>query len=72
VRIEPFDTRGSRAGGVCKVEGRYLILLDAAAPVLDQALALAGALSEFDHESVYVAPEARRYIDAEKARRMNR
>ena len=73
VRIEPFDAASPNAGGVCKLEGRHLVLIDARAGTMDQALALARALSGFDHESVYLAPEARRYIHAEsKVRRMNR
>lgn len=72
VRVEPFDTGGTSAGGICRVHGRRLILLDAAASVPDRAAALAAVLSGLDHERIYLAPEARDYIYAEQARRMNR
>jgi hypothetical protein len=72
VRVEPFETGGTSAGGICKLRGRRLILLDAAARVPERSAALARVLSDMDHERVYVAPRARDYICAEQARRMNR
>ena len=72
VRVEPFETGGTSAGGICKLRGKRLILLDAAASVPERAAALASALSDLDHERVYLAPGAREYIYAEHARRMNR
>jgi len=72
VRVEPFETGGTSAGGICKLHGRRLILLDAAASVPERAAALASVLSELDHERVYLAPGAREYIYAEQSRRTNR
>ena len=72
VRTEPFDTGGTSAGGICKLHGRRLILLDADASVPERAAALAAVLSELDHERVYVTPGVRDYIYAEGARRVNR
>ena len=64
VRVEPFAAQTSSAGGACKILGETLVLIDEAAPVIDQAAALARVLSSHDHESVYLPPEARRYIYA--------
>ena len=72
VRVEPFETGGTSAGGICKLHGRRLILLDAATSVPERAAALASVLSDLDHERVYLAPSARDYIYREQARRMNR
>lgn len=65
VRVEPFLTVGESAGGVCKVLGKTLVLIDASSPILDRTAALARILATFDHESVYLAPEAREYIYAQ-------
>jgi hypothetical protein len=72
VRTEPFDTLGTSAGGICKLHGRRLILLDSNASIPERAAALAMVLSGLDHERVYLPPGARDYIYAEQARRMNR
>lgn len=69
VRIEPFDTGGTSVGGICRLHGRRLILIDASASVPERAAALASALSGLDHERVYLAPGAREYIYREEARR---
>jgi hypothetical protein len=64
VRIEPFETPPIRAGGLCWVKGRQVVLLDEKASLVEQVAALAAALSVFDLEGVYLAPEARRTIAA--------
>ena len=45
VRREPFSHRSTVAGGLCRLRGREVILLDAAAPAVEQAVALAEALA---------------------------
>jgi putative aminopeptidase FrvX len=70
VRIEPFDTGGTSAGGICKLRGKRVVLIDASASVAEQASALAEVLSNLDHERVYLTPGARDYIYKEKARRL--
>ena len=69
VRIEPFETPPVQAGGRCWVRGRHVILLDANASLMEQVAALAAALSEVDLEGVYLAPEARRVVEAARAER---
>lgn len=70
VRAEPFDTGGTSAGGICRLRGKRLILIDAAANVSDRSSALAEVLSTLDHERVYLAPGARDYIYGESARKL--
>jgi hypothetical protein len=64
VRVEPFETPATRGGGLCVVRGEKLVLIDQSAPLPDRILALAGALSELESETVYMAPEARELIEA--------
>lgn len=64
VRIEPFETPAVSGGGMCLLRGEKLVLLDAHAPLTNRTLALALALSELENETVYMAPEAREFIEA--------
>jgi hypothetical protein len=63
VRVEPFATPGRSAGGLCRIRGRLVVLIDASAGLLEQAASLAEALGTFELEGVYMAPEARRFIE---------
>ena len=68
VHIEPFVTPGVLAGGLCWVRGRHLILIDENASPVEQTGAMAEALSTFCLEGVYMAPEARRAVEAARQR----
>jgi hypothetical protein len=68
VRIEPFDVGGTTAGGLCTLDGHRVVILDANASLLEQAAVLAEALLSLDHESVYLAPEARLFVYARRSR----
>ena len=65
VRAEPFDKRvlGGR-GGLCWVDGKPLVVMDAKLTVPERIAVLAGALGTFDLEVVAVAPLIRDTIDA--------
>jgi hypothetical protein len=65
LRVEPFEDRqlGAR-GGLCRVQGRPLIMMDASLPVADRISVLARALSAFDVSSIYVPPLVRARIEA--------
>ena len=63
VRIEPFETPATRAGGLCILRGETLVLLDQHATLPDRIAGLARALAELEHETVYMAPEARELIE---------
>lgn len=63
VRVELFETPASEGGGLCILRGEHLVLLDARAPLEKQTLALAQALSTFETEIIYMAPEARAFLE---------
>ncbi len=67
VRCEPFDARlfGDLTvqGGLCRLRGASVVLIDARAPMADRVAVLAGVLATFDLEGVYVAPQVRGLIE---------
>jgi hypothetical protein len=64
VRTEPLgaDPMGAR-GGLCRIFGRPLILLDAGLCLDDRIAILAAALSVFDVSSIHMPPAVRAIID---------
>jgi hypothetical protein len=64
VRVRPFHVPPVRGGGLCRVRGRYVVLLDQNSTATDRSLALAEALGSFDLERLYLAPEARQLVEA--------
>jgi hypothetical protein len=65
VRVEPFDDALSgRRGGLCRVRGQPLVLMDDSLPLADRIAVLATALADFDLEGVYVSPLVRARIEA--------
>ena len=70
VRIEPFEIPPAGGGGRCVLAGKDLILLDARASLRDRVAALASALANLDLDDVYVTPEARDRVEAERDARV--
>jgi hypothetical protein len=70
VRAEPFG-KGvlSGRGGLCRIRGKAIVVMDASLSLPDKIAVLAGALARFDLESVYVSPLVRARIDATRAGR---
>lgn len=63
VRFDAFDDkRGSAKGGLCRLRGQAVIVVDEAIPVVDKVAVLAEALCLFDLETVYVPPLVRQRI----------
>jgi hypothetical protein len=62
VRFETFDPALGR-GGLCKLRGRPVIVIDAGLPLLDRIGVLAQALGAFDLEAIYVPPVLRARIE---------
>jgi hypothetical protein len=56
VRFEAFDPRATRRGGLCRLRGTPLVLVDAHATTLDKVGVLCEALARFDVEVLYVPP----------------
>jgi len=63
VRIELFETPATSGGGLCILRGETLVLLDQHATLPDRLSGLARALADLEHETVYMAPEARELIE---------
>ena len=65
VRAEPFGKGVLRGkGGLCHVDGKPLVVMDAAMALEDRIGVLAGALATFDLGGESVAPAVRERIEA--------
>jgi len=62
VRFEAFDPKASRRGGLCRLRGEPLVLVDAHAPTVEQVAVLCDALARLDIEILYVPPLLRARI----------
>jgi len=64
VRSEQFDLSVIEGrGGLCRLRGEPVVVMDARLPVLDKIGVLAAALSAFDLEAIYVPPLLRASIN---------
>ena len=62
VRIEPFQLALTGKGGLCRIEGRLVILVDARLGVLEQAGVLGEALGEVELDGIEVPAEVAAYL----------
>ncbi len=71
VRTRAFQSTASRkvpfAGGLCKVLGQQLVLLNSNASVVERSVALADALTSLDLNGATMSAGARRFL-AERGR----
>jgi len=56
-------------GGLCKVKGKYKIFIDRSETIERRKEILAGALSSFDREDVYILPYVREILEKAKEQR---
>ncbi|MBN1103027.1 MAG: hypothetical protein JXL84_06405 [Deltaproteobacteria bacterium] len=64
VRYETFKGEGSfSTGGLCKVHGKHLIIINTRAGTGDRIKALAGAVTRFDLSQVYLRPGLREFLE---------
>lgn len=67
VRAEPFDLQVIEGkGGLCRVHGQPIVVMDAGLPLIDKIGVVAEALSHFDIEAIYVPPILRASIERRK------
>jgi hypothetical protein len=67
VRYEPIKKEGSfYPGGLCRVKGEQLIILNSGATNDDKIQALAKAVTSFDLDQVYLKPALREFLFQEK------
>lgn len=62
VRIERFELAIAGKGGLCRIEGRRVILVDAKLGILEQAGVIGEALAEIDLGDIEVPPGAAAYL----------
>ena len=63
VRSEPFALSVLEGrGGLCRLRGEHVVVMDARLPILDKIAVLAAALAAFDLEAIYVPPLLRASI----------
>lgn len=64
VRYENLKREGSfTSGGLCRLKGQYLMILNSRAAARDKIEALATALNRFDLSHVYLKPGLREFLD---------
>jgi hypothetical protein len=70
VRSQPIRIPSRSFGGLCRLHGRQVLLLDQKSSVADRVGTIAEALSQFEREldGVYLTPEARRMIEVARAK----
>lgn len=64
VRDENINVEeSSSTGGLCRVEGKYLLLLNSKATVNEKILLMVKALQQFDLSDIYVKPVIRELLE---------
>jgi len=64
VRYEMIKREGTfYPGGLCRLKGEYVVIVNSKAAVEDKAQTLAKALNRFDLSQVYLRPGLRDYLD---------
>lgn len=69
VRVQPMLGPRVGAGGLCRLRGRLVVVIDAEAPAVERAGALADALGQLDTEGVFMPPEVREILDSARERK---
>jgi hypothetical protein len=67
VRVERLLVDSQRGGGLCRLRGRDVILLDERASTVERGAALAEALASLDVDGVFMPPEVRLMLEAMRA-----
>jgi len=64
VRYENLKREGSfTSGGLCRLKGQYLLIINSRAAARDKIEALATTLTRFDLSHVYLKPGVREFLD---------
>ena len=66
IRYEPIrldDDLTNVKGGLCRLKGEYLIIVDSDATAKDKIKALSEAVNHFNIDSVYIRPAIRELLD---------
>lgn len=64
VRYEPLKREGSFfPGGLCRIRGEYVLILNSMATTEDKIQTLAKAVNRFDLSRIYLRPGIREFLD---------
>ena len=64
VRYENLKREGGFiSGGLCRLKGQYLLIVNSRAAARDKVEVLAGAVSKFDLSRLYLKPGLRDFLD---------
>jgi len=64
VRYEPLKKEGAFSpGGLCRLKGEWLLIINSQAGVKDKIEALASAVIRFDLSQIYLKPGLREFLE---------
>ena len=64
IRYEPLRRESSFfPGGLCRIKGEYVLILNATATTEDKIQTMAKAVNRFDLSKVYLRPGLREFLD---------
>ena len=64
IRDEPLKREGGFfPGGLCRIKGEYVLILNSLATTEDKIQTMAKALNRFDLSRVYLRPGLREFLD---------
>jgi hypothetical protein len=67
VRDENIDLEeSSSSGGLCRVEGKYILILNARAAIKEKNQVMIKALQQFDCTGMYIKPAIRELLDGDE------
>ena|SRR5215831_7072689 len=69
VRYETMTGDVAGAGGLCKLRGKWCVIIDRKAPPADRAATLIEALAQLDTDTVFLPPEIRDALAAARSAR---
>jgi signal recognition particle subunit SEC65 len=68
IRYEPFKGENPMApGGLCRLKGNYLLILNSRSGLSEKINAIATAISRFDLSGTYLRPELREFLEGPPA-----
>lgn len=69
VRYEAMTGDAAGSGGLCKLKGKWCVIIDRKTPPADRAATLIDALAGFDTDSVFLPPKVREALAVRKSER---
>lgn len=69
VRYETMTGDAAGGGGLCKLKGKWCVIIDRKTPPADRAAMLIDALAGFDTDAIYLPPKVREALALRKSER---